>query len=56
MGGGRGFAKVHLQIIPHTSHEFCISPLPPSISHPLDQHHVAHIEVSIICTEGLVFT
>jgi hypothetical protein len=50
------FAKVHLQIIPHTSHEFCTSPLPPSISHPLDLHHVAHIEIFIICTEGLVFS
>jgi hypothetical protein len=46
MGGGKG------QIIPLTSHEFCISPLPPSISLPLDQYRVAQIEVSIICTEG----
>jgi hypothetical protein len=48
------FAKVHLQIIPSTSHEFCTWPLPPSISLPLDQHHVVQIEVSIVCTEGLV--
>jgi hypothetical protein len=57
MGGGRGwFAKVHLQIIPSTSHKFCTWPLPPSISLPLDQHHVVQIEVSIVCTEGLVST
>jgi hypothetical protein len=50
------FAKVPLQIISPTSHEFCTSPLPPSISLPLDQHHVAPIEVSIVCTDGLVST
>jgi hypothetical protein len=33
---------------------FCKSPLPPPMSPPLDQHRVAPIEVSIVCTEGLV--
>jgi hypothetical protein len=50
------FAKVHLQNIPFTSHELCTSPLPPPISLPLHQHRVTQIEVSIVCTEGLVST
>jgi hypothetical protein len=49
-------AKVHLQIISPTSHEFCRSPLPPFISLSLDQHHVAQIEVPIVYTEGLFST
>jgi hypothetical protein len=35
---------------------FCKSLLPPPMSPPLDQHRVAHIEVSIVCTEGLICT
>jgi hypothetical protein len=57
MGGGRGdLQNVLLQNNPPTSHEFCTSPLPPSISLPLDQDHVAQIEVSILCMERLVST
>jgi hypothetical protein len=37
------FAKSPLQITPPTSHEFCKSPLPPSMRSPLDQHFVNHI-------------
>jgi hypothetical protein len=44
MRGGRDDLQRH----------FCKSPLPPPMSPPLDQHHVAPIEVSIVCTEGLV--
>jgi hypothetical protein len=50
------FAKVPLQIIPPTSHEFCTSPLLPFMNLSLDQHHVVPIEISIVCTEGLVST
>jgi hypothetical protein len=50
------FAKVSLQITPPTSHEFYTSPLPPLMNLPLDQYRVALIEVSIVCTEGLVST
>jgi hypothetical protein len=35
---------------------FCKSLLPPPLSAPLDQHHVAQIEVSIVFTERLVST
>jgi hypothetical protein len=37
---------------PSTSHEFCSSPHPPSVSLPLDHHHVARIEVSIVAQRG----
>jgi hypothetical protein len=35
---------------------FCKSPLPPPMSPPLAQHRATLIEVSIVCTEGLVST
>jgi hypothetical protein len=35
---------------------FCKSFLPPPLSAPLDQHHVAQIEVSIVFTERMVST
>jgi hypothetical protein len=44
--GGRDDLQKHL----------CKSPLPPPMSPPLDQHRVAPIDVSIVCTEGLVST
>jgi hypothetical protein len=46
MRGGRDGLQMH----------FCESPLPPPMSPPLDQHCVAQIEVSIVCTDGLVST
>jgi hypothetical protein len=44
--GGRDDLQMH----------FCKSLLPPPISPPLDQHRLAQIEVSIVCTKGSVFT
>jgi hypothetical protein len=44
--GGRDDLQMH----------FCKSPLPPPMIPPLDQHRVAQIEVSIVCTEELVST
>jgi hypothetical protein len=35
---------------------FCKLLLPPPLNAPLDQYHVARIEVSIVCTERLVST
>jgi hypothetical protein len=46
MRGGRDDLQTH----------FCKSPLPPPMSPPLDQYHVAQIEVSIVCMEMLVST
>jgi hypothetical protein len=44
--GGRDDLQMH----------FCKSPLPPPMNLPLDQHRLAQIEVSIVCTKWSVFT
>jgi hypothetical protein len=44
MGGGRNDLQ----------RWFCKSLLPPPLSSPLDQHHVAQIEVSIVFTERFI--
>jgi hypothetical protein len=50
------FAKSSLQITHPTSHEFCKSPLTPSVSSPLDQDRVTQIEVCIVCMKRSVST
>jgi hypothetical protein len=56
MRGGRGDLQNPWEVGDDLQRCFCKSLLPPPLSAPLDQHHLAQIEVFIVFTERLVST